>query len=248
MTNTKPVFDAIVRNLLRLFGTSFAVVQLIEDGMVHLALHWMARLDSSDWGSRIHAHSMTVPVAVWRCCPRKRFIFLRYIGNFAAPHRVQEFAKELGFNAAIFAPMLRGDTVIGAIAAGDKEARQFDDKHLSLIKAFADQAVIAIENARLFGELQKRTDDLSELLQQQTATADVLKVISRSTFDLQLVLETLTESAARLCEAEMAAIIRQKDDAYYWAATYGVTLEVGDALKTVRLGRGPGQHGRTRAD
>jgi signal transduction protein with GAF and PtsI domain len=78
------------------------------------------------------------------------------------------------------------------------------------------------------------------LLQQQTATADVLKVISRSTFDLQLVLETLTESAARLCEADMAAIIRQKDDAYFWAATYGLTPEVGDALKTVRLGRDRG--------
>ena len=235
MTNTKPVFDAIVRNLLRLFGTSFAVVQLIEDGMVHLAA-----LDGAPGFERL---GKSYPRALddstgggLAMLSKKTIYFSPIIGNFAAPHRVQEFAKELGFNAAIFAPMLRGDTVIGAIAAGDKEARQFDDKHLSLIKAFADQAVIAIENARLFGELQKRTDDLSELLQQQTATADVLKVISRSTFDLQLVLETLTESAARLCEADMAAIIRQKDDAYYWAATHGVTLEVGDALKTVRLG------------
>ena len=239
MTNTKPVFDAIVRNLLRLFGTSFAVVQLIEDGMVHLAAlggapgferlgkSYPRALDDSTGGGLAMLSKKTIH-------------FSPIIGNFAAPHRVQEFAKELGFNAAIFAPMLRGDMVIGAIAAGDKEARQFDDKHLSLIKAFADQAVIAIENSRLFGELQKRTDDLSELLQQQTATADVLKVISRSTFDLQLVLETLTESAARLCEADMAAIIRQKDDAYYWAATYGLTPEVGDALKTVRLGRDRG--------
>ena len=239
MTNTKPVFDAIVRNLLRLFGTSFAVVQLIEDGLVHLAAQdgapgferlgksYPRPLDDSTGGG----------LAI---LSKKTIHFSPIIGNSAAPQGIQEFAKDLGFNAAIFAPMLRGDTVIGAIGAGDKEARQFDDKHLSLIKAFADQAVIAIENARLFGELQKRTDDLSEVLQQQTATADVLKVISRSTFDLQLVLETLTESAARLCEADMAAIIRQKDDAYYWAATYGLTPEVGDALKTVRLGRDRG--------
>ncbi len=246
MTNTKPVFDAIVRNLLRLFGTSFAVVQLIEDGMVHLAA-----LDGAPGFERL-GNSYPRPLddstgGGLAILSKKTIYFSPIIGNSAAPHGIQEFAKDLGFNAAIFAPMLRGDTVIGAIGAGDKEARQFDDKHLSLIKAFADQAVIAIENARLFGELQKRTDDLSEALQQQTATADVLKVISRSTFDLQLVLETLTESAARLCEADMAAIIRQKDDGYYWATSYGLHAWGRRFSQNCSLGAGPGQRGRTRA-
>ena len=90
----------------------------------------------------------------------------------------------------------------------------------------ADQAAIAIENVRLFDEVQKRTEELTESLHQQTATSDVLKVISRSTFDLQTVLDTLVESASRLCEADMASINREMDGVYRQAASYGFTAEL----------------------
>src|SRR5213078_13764 len=94
-----------------------------------------------------------------------------------------------------------------------------------LVRTFADQALIAIENVRLFEEVQARTEDLQESLQQQTATADVLKVISRSTFDLPAVLQTLVESAAQLCDADKTNITREKNGAFYRAETYGFSPE-----------------------
>jgi len=113
------------------------------------------------------------------------------------------------------------------------EVRSFTDKQIELVGTFADQAVIAIENVRLFEEVQARTRQLSESLQQQTATADVLKVISRSAFDLQTVLRTLVESAARLCDAGSATITRQKDGVFYRVEAYGVSPEFIEFVRDV---------------
>jgi two-component system, NtrC family, sensor kinase len=122
-------------------------------------------------------------------------------------------------------PMLRGDELLGVTVIYRLEVRPFADTHVALMETFSDQAVIAIENARLFDEVQARTAELTEALQQQTATAEVLKIISRSAFDLKSVLQTLVESAARLCDAEKATITREIDGKFYRAEAYGFSPE-----------------------
>jgi two-component system, NtrC family, sensor kinase len=224
MTDAKPVFDAIVRNLLRLFGTRFAVVQVLHDGIIH-----MPAADGQPGFERLvdrYPRPLDAVTVGGQAMLTKQIVqFSPIIGNPEAPAATQEFARDFGFNSVIFAPMARGENVFGAIGVAQHEPRAFEDKQIALIKSFADQAVIAIENARLFDEVQKRTEDLSESLQQQTATADVLKTISRSTFDLQAVLDALVGSAAKLCDAESAFIFRLDGSAYHLAASHGFSDE-----------------------
>src|SRR5262249_46560095 len=145
-----------------------------------------------------------------------------------------------GYRTALGVPLLREGTPTGVILLSRNTVRPFDQKHIELATTFADQAVIAIENVRLFDEVQASNRDLSQALQQQTATADVLKVISRSTFDLRVVLDTLTESAARLCEAEMAGIVRPKGAAYSWATSYGFSPDFLEYATNIPLTPGRG--------
>jgi len=155
-------------------------------------------------------------------------------------YTMAEAPKKGGWRTMLAVPLLREGTPIGVLHLLRTVVRPFTDKQMELIETFADQAVIAIENVRLFDEVQARTRELSESLQQQTATADVLKVISRSTFDLKSVLQTLVESAGRLCEADFVMITRQKDGVLFFAEAYGYSSEFIEYVRALPVDRGPG--------
>ena len=150
-------------------------------------------------------------------------------------YKMPDVAKAGDIHTALGVPLLREGTPTGVIVMMRRQVRPFTDKQIELAQTFADQAVIAIENARLFEDVQKRTEELSAALDQQTATADVLKVISRSTFDLRAVLQTLVESAARFCAADKAHIIREKDGGFYTAEAYGYSREFMDYIKNILI-------------
>ena len=143
-------------------------------------------------------------------------------------YRATRYQELAGYRSTLSVPLLRDGTTIGVFGLGRREPNPFTDKQAELVTTFADQAVIAIENARLLNELRKS-------LQRQTATADVLKVISRSTFDLRTVLQTLVESAAQFCDADKASIIREKDGAFYAAEAYGYSDEFLDYMKNIPI-------------
>src|SRR3979411_3322145 len=132
----------------------------------------------------------------------------------------REYALALGHRTTLAVPLIREDRALGTILVRRAEVRPFDDKHIALLKTFADQAAIAIENARLLNELRHRTEDLRESLEQQTATADVLQVISSSPGDLQRVLETLLEDALPLSGANHGMIFRYDGECCHAAADY----------------------------
>ena len=222
ITDTRPMFEAIVRNLMRLFRTRFAIVTFLREDMIEIAAF------AGESGFENFAARFPVPVDE-RTLAGKTILTGRtmqispIIDNPEAPPFAQQSAREFGFNSQLAAPMMREGKVIGAIITAHRDTAAFNDKQVALIKTFAAQAVIAIENTRLLNELRQRTDDLSESLEQQTATAEVLSVISSSPGELEPVFQSVLEKAVRLCDATFGVMYRydDRDRTYTAVALFG---------------------------
>jgi len=237
----RPVFDALAENAARLCHGFDVYVQLREGNLVRYVAHYGGVIPTSPvvGGTR----PLTRDLIIGRAMLEARLIHL--LDLQAESEEFPEgsaIARRDGYRTIIAVPLMREGYAIGTIAVRRAEARLFSDKEVELLSNFAAEAVIAIENARLVTELRQRTADLSESLEQQTATFEVLKVISSSPGKLEPVFRAILENATRICGAKIGILFRFHDGAYTAVATLGVTAEYNEYLNRgpIRAGLGTG--------
>jgi signal transduction histidine kinase len=225
--DVQKVLDALVESAARLCNAQDAAIfQVIGDGLRVVAHH--GHIPVLEHSIPLVRGNITGRIVI----DRRTIQIADMLAEVEYPESRRRALKS-GFRTALGVPLVHADEVIGVIFIRRTEVRPFTERQIELVNTFADQAVIAIENTRLFEEVQARTRELTESLQQQTGTADVLKVISRSAFDLKSVLQALVESAARLCDADKGTITRQIDGVFYRAESYGFSAEVMERWRNV---------------
>jgi two-component system NtrC family sensor kinase len=229
-SNIQPVLDTIAETAQRLCQSEHSYIMRLDGGRYHLVAARDAQAERIKF-LRDNPIAPSRGSAVGRVALERRPVHIT--DAKADPEYTLSMVGDRGYGTILGVPLLRDGISIGVIILTRGVVRPFEKRQIELVSTFADQAVIAMENVRLFDEVNKRTEDLRESLQQQTATAEVLKVISRSTFDLEIVLRTLVESAARLCEADKATITRQKGGAFYRSESFGFSREFMDHVRDI---------------
>jgi signal transduction histidine kinase len=225
------VLDTLVESASRLCHADQAAIRLIRDGLYYPAASYGFSNEFREY-IKPRPFGVNQESLVGRVAIEGRTIQLDD-SQTDSNQALAERSKKANVHTMLGVPLMREGVPIGSLVLARRVVLPFTAKQIELVEVFADQAVIAIENVRLFDEVQVRTRDLSEALEQQTATADVLKVISRSTFDLGTVLQTLVESAARLCEADKANVTRQIDGVFYRSESYGFSAEFMDRVRSM---------------
>src|SRR6266851_2499541 len=224
-TDVQPVFDTIVRSAGRLCNGTTAAVFLVRDGTLYHPANYGGAPEALAAARARYPRPLGLDTGPGIAILTRSVHEVRDVEDSSTAEHIRAVGRVLGFRSVITVPMLREGEAIGAIAVTRREPGPFSEGDMALLQTFADQAVIAIDNVRLFRELEARNRDLTNALEQQTATSDVLRIIAQSPTELQPVLDAIATSAVRLCAASDAVIERLEGDRFYNAAHAGAQMK-----------------------